>query len=168
MIGRAAFSIKAQVKSPKIAGNRWDGGAVLKFFRFRGTNQNLDADASAMAIPDCAVTGVSSMLIACLPNPILYCCFENVDVYVCQCFEFDAIPCHACFAEVPSKGLGQILLVLDSHNVDGNACCIGTNSDLVELSGFSIGIFNSLGSIPNVGVGNDLSFLVFAIQEPQR
>src|ERR1700733_2556620 len=110
-----------------------------------------------------ALTQVASMLNACLPDPILYCCFENVDFYVCQCFEFDAIPCHACFAKIPPKCLGQILLVLYSHNVDGNACCISTDTDLIELPGFSIGIFNSLGSISNVWVGNDFSFLVLPI-----
>jgi hypothetical protein len=30
-----------------------------------------------------ALTQVGSMLNACLPNPILYCCFENIDFYVC-------------------------------------------------------------------------------------
>jgi hypothetical protein len=30
-----------------------------------------------------ALTQVASMLNACLPNPILYCCFQNVDFYVC-------------------------------------------------------------------------------------
>ncbi len=30
-----------------------------------------------------ALTQVASMLNAYLANPILYCCFENVDFYVC-------------------------------------------------------------------------------------
>src|SRR6476620_8557888 len=76
-----------------------------------------------------ALTQVESMLNACLANPILYCCFENVDFDVCYCFEFDAIPCHACFAEISSECLGQVLLVLYSHNVDGNASCISTDTD---------------------------------------
>ena len=102
------------------------------------------------------------MLNACLSNSILYCCFKYVDFYICQCFEFNAISCDACFAEFLPKCLGQVLLVIYSHNVDGNAGCIRTYTDLIEFPGFSIGVFDDLGSIPNVWVGNGFSFLVFS------
>src|ERR1019366_4558136 len=107
------------------------------------------------------------MLNACLFNSISHGCFKYVDFYICQCFEFNAIPRDACFAEFLPKCLGQVLLVIYSHNVDGNACCIRAYSDLIELPGFSIGIWSGLISISYVWVGNDLPFLVFPIQEPQ-
>jgi hypothetical protein len=49
---------------------------------------------------------LKSMLNACLSNSILYCCFKYVDFYICKCFEFNAIPCDACFAEFLPKCLG--------------------------------------------------------------
>ncbi len=106
---------------------------------------------------------LKSMLDACLVNPVLDGGLKYVEFYVCQGFEFDAIAGDAGFAEFLCKCLGQVLLVIDSHNVDGNAGCIRADTDLIELPGFSIGIFRGLRSISNVWVGNDFSFLVLAI-----
>jgi hypothetical protein len=69
--------------------------ALVNTSRHLGTNPNLDPDESVMAGPDSerqstsiardgsALTQVASMTNVCLANPILYCCFENVDFYVC-------------------------------------------------------------------------------------
>jgi hypothetical protein len=67
----------------------------------------------------------------------------------------------------PPKGLGQVLLVINPHDVDRNARCVGTDAYSIELSGFSIGIVHGLGAISDVWVGNNLSFFIFSIQEPQ-
>ena len=48
---------------------------------------------------------LKSMLNACLFSSILYCCFKDVDFYICQCFEFNAISRDACFAEFLPKCL---------------------------------------------------------------
>ena len=104
---------------------------------------------------------------ACLFNSILHGCFEYVDFYIPKCFEFNAVSGDACFAELLSKCLGKVLLVFNSHNVDGNAGCIRTYADLIKLLGLSIGIFNGVRAISDVWVGYGFSFLVFSIQEPQ-
>jgi hypothetical protein len=100
-------------------------------------------------------------------NPVSNRRFKHIGVDVLQCFEFDAVPGHACLAESPAIGPGQILLVLNAEDVDGYSGLIRAETDLVKLPRFPVGIFHRVKAVANIRVGNDLPFVVPPIQEPE-
>ena len=57
------------------------------------------------------VLTLKSMLRACLFNSILHCSLKDVDFYICECLEFNAISGDTCFADFLPKSLCQVFLV---------------------------------------------------------
>src|SRR6201999_3462157 len=93
--------------------------------------------------------------------------FQHGEVDVFQGFELDAISGDARLAEFFSIGLGQVFLVFDAEDIDGNSGGIGAQADLIKLPRLSIGIFDRPQSVSDIGIGNDFAFAVPAVQEPQ-
>jgi hypothetical protein len=103
----------------------------------------------------------------CLLNSISHRGFKNISIDIFQLPELNTIPRYAGLAELFSKCLGEVLPVFYSHYVDGDACGVCAYANLIELSGFSIGILYRPRSVTYVGVGNCSALFVFAIKEPQ-
>src|SRR6185437_8033024 len=102
-----------------------------------------------------------------LRNPVADRRFEHGEVDVAKCAELDAVPRHTRLADVIAVGPGQIRLVIEPHDVDGDSAGVGTQANLIELSRSPIGVGYGPESIPDVRVGNRFAALVLAIQKPQ-
>ena len=78
--------------------------------------------------------------------------------------EPDAVAGHA--PEVFAIGLTQVFLILVTHDVNRDAGCVCGQTDLIKLSGLAGCQPHSVVSKSNIWVGDDLAFVVLAIEEP--
>ena len=100
-----------------------------------------------------------------LTDPIQYGIFKDGDVDVFYLLEFYAVTSNTCFPDLFSKDRCQLLFILESHDINGDAACICTEADLVKIFCFSISIFNAELAITDVGVGNGFIVTVLTIEE---
>src|SRR6185312_14972308 len=70
-----------------------------------------------------------------LRNPVPDRRFEHGQVDVAKCAELDAVPRHTRLADVTAVGPGQMRLVIEAHDVDGDSARIGAQANLIELPG---------------------------------
>lgn len=82
----------------------------------------------------------SRLLLSRSLNPIADCRFKYVNVDGIQSFELDAISAHARLAKLFSICLSQVLLVINTKNIDRDTCRVCADANLIKLSGISIGI----------------------------
>ncbi len=100
-------------------------------------------------------------------DPVPHRRLEHVDVYVGQGFETDAVPGDLSFAQLLPKRLGQVGLVLDAHEVDGDSGLVRGHADLEKLPAGTVGIPYQIRSVANRGVGDRLALVVLAVGEPK-
>jgi len=99
-------------------------------------------------------------------KPKSYCRFKRINVYILQSFKPNAISGHARLAQFFSIRFGQVLLIFQADNIDGDSGFVSAHTNLKKLLSFSIGIFYGVQSVSNRRVGNRTIFVVFAIGEP--
>src|SRR5690349_5206122 len=110
--------------------------------------------------------GQSFVLLMCL-KPISDRRFKYSNVNVFQSLEFITIACHTRLTYLFAVCFGQVCFIVESKNVYRDACCVGTQANLIKLSGLAVGIFYGVRSITDVWIGNSLALGVFTIKEPE-
>src|ERR1700744_6459334 len=77
---------------------------------------------------------------------------EHAEIHVLHGFEPDAISGDPGLPEPRSIGLGQVVLVLEAHDVDRYSGRIGAEADLVESSRLPGGIAERFRPIANIRI----------------
>src|SRR3954463_2115417 len=100
-------------------------------------------------------------------EPISHGRLEHIHVDVLHRLELDAIAGDFRLADVASIGLGQVILVFDSKDIDRDPARVRAHADLIEIPGRSIGIVDGPEPVADIGIGDDLARLVPAVEEPR-
>lgn len=100
-----------------------------------------------------------------LLSPVSYGSFQDIDVYILQGSEPDAIPGYACLAQFLAERPGQVRFVRDTGDIHGDPGFVGADTDPESLSSFTISILYRAGTVSYGRVGNGFIFAVPADEE---
>jgi len=100
-------------------------------------------------------------------KPIPYRCFKDIDVYILQGFELNAVSGHTYLAQCHSIRRGEVGFIFKAHDIDGDSGGVGAHANLVKFPGPSIRIFDRVLSVPDIGIRNRFACTVLPVQEPE-